>query len=148
MKIQINSKEALERLIGDDKEMEIAIKNAVINQFAKQYLKSVANSMIIEDLKRAVCREVSAMVEQYVEKTSSWARLEVFAKPELKEAIDNAAKAAMSELIKERVKEQMAKVNQEVGHRLNYELDIICDRVSERNIDRLVQNKLRKLIEE
>ena len=44
MKIQINSLEALERLIGNDKEMEISVKQSILNEFAKKHLKSIANS--------------------------------------------------------------------------------------------------------
>lgn len=47
MKIQINSLEALTRLIGDDKEMEISVKQAVLDGFAKRYLKSLVNNKIM-----------------------------------------------------------------------------------------------------
>lgn len=58
MKIQINSLVALERLIGDDKEMEITVKTSVINEFAKSYIKSVANSEIVDTIKKAILDEV------------------------------------------------------------------------------------------
>lgn len=148
MKIQINSKEALERLIGDDKEMEIAIKNAVINQFAKQYLKSVANDEIMRELKVAVLAEVEAEVARHVERAPVYGVSQFKARAGLKEAIQNATKEALRDLVKETIENQMPAVEEEVKQALGYKLDIICDRVSERNIDRLVQNKLRKLIEE
>lgn len=148
MKIQINSKEALERLIGDDKEMEIAIKNAVINQFAKQYLKSVANDEIIRELEAAVLVEVDTAIKRHVERTPAYGMSRFKASPELKEAIQNATKEALRELVKEAIEERMSDVEKEVKELLGYKLDIICNKVSERNIDRLVQSKLRKLIEE
>lgn len=148
MKIQINSKEALERLIGDDKEMEIAIKSAVINQFAKQYLKSVANDEIIRELKAAVLAEVEAEVARHVELAPVFSVSRFKARPELKKAIQNATKEALRELVKEAIEERMSDVEEEIKQLLGYKLDIICDKVSERNIDRLVQSKLRKLIEE
>lgn len=148
MKIQINSKEALERLIGDDKEMEIAIKNAVINQFAKQYLKSVANDEILQELKAAVLAEVEAEVAKHVECVPAYGMSRFKARPELKEAVKDATVEALRELVKEAIEEQMSDVEKEVKGLLGYKLDIICNKVSERNIDRLVQSKLRKLIEE
>ena len=148
MKIQINSKEALERLIGDDKEMEIAIKNAVINQFAKQYLKSVANDEIMRELKVAVLAEVEAEVARHVERVPAFGMSCFKARPGLKEAVKDATKEALRELVKEAIEERMSDVDGEVKQLLGYKLDIICDKVSERNIDRLVQSKLRKLIEE
>lgn len=148
MKIQINSKEALERLIGDDKEMEIAIKNTIIDRFAKQYLKSVANSEIVRELKVAVLAEVEAEVARHVERLPTYGISCFKARTELKEAIKNAAKEALRDLVKETIEEQMSDVEKEVKQLLGYKLDIICDKVSEQNIDRLVQRKLRKLIEE
>lgn len=41
--IQINSLEALERLIGKDNELEVSIRNSIVQDFSKHYLKSVAN---------------------------------------------------------------------------------------------------------
>ena len=41
MKIQINSLEALERLIGGDTQVEIEIRNSIVQEFTKKYLKSL-----------------------------------------------------------------------------------------------------------
>ena len=42
-KIQINSLDALERLIGGDTELEIEVRNSVIQKFAEKHLKPLAN---------------------------------------------------------------------------------------------------------
>ena len=39
--IQINSLEALERLIGNDAELEINIRNAIVQKFTKKHLKAI-----------------------------------------------------------------------------------------------------------
>lgn len=70
------------------------------------------------------------------------------ARPGLKEAVQDATKEALRELVKEAIEERMSDVEGEIKQLLGYKLDLICDKVSERNIDRLVQSKLRKLIEE
>ena len=41
MKIQINNLEALERLLGNDSEFEMEVRNSVAQNFAKKYLKSL-----------------------------------------------------------------------------------------------------------
>ena len=46
MKIQINSLAALERLIGGDSELEIEIRNSIVQEFTKKYLKSVAEKVL------------------------------------------------------------------------------------------------------
>lgn len=60
-KIQINSLDALERLIGGDSEFEIEIRNSVVQEFAKKHLKSVAQSFIYkvdEDLRQSIRNEI------------------------------------------------------------------------------------------
>ena len=47
IKIQINSLEALERLIGGNTELEIELRGAIVQEFAKKHLKAVANETII-----------------------------------------------------------------------------------------------------
>lgn len=146
MKIQINSLAALERLIGDDKEMEFAVKDSIINTFAKNYLKSIAHSEIIDALKKAVLYELEKDLNLVVERTSSWAGCTYKAKPELKEAVDKAAKEALNEIVKEAVNEKMAGINEEVNQRVGYALDCICAKVAEVNIDRLVRERLTKML--
>lgn len=41
--IQINNLEALERLIGGDSEVEIEIRNNIVQNFAKKHLKNISN---------------------------------------------------------------------------------------------------------
>lgn len=145
MKLQINSKEALERLIGEDKEVEISIKAAIVNQFAKQYLKSVANSAVMDEIKRAVIREVKEETKDYIGKTN-WGN-EYFVKDEnLKNAIRKCVKEALDSLIREAVKEQFAPLEQEVKFRLGVATDSTLSKVSERAIDRLVKERLLKMI--
>lgn len=47
MKIQINSLEALERLIGGDTEVEIDIRNSVVQEFTKKHLKAIATNDLV-----------------------------------------------------------------------------------------------------
>lgn len=42
MKVQINNLEALERLLGEDKEITAELKTNVVEAFAKKYIKTVA----------------------------------------------------------------------------------------------------------
>jgi len=58
IKIQINSVEALERLIGGDTETEIEIRNSVVQQFAKRHLKAVAQEQMTVALKNTMIQEI------------------------------------------------------------------------------------------
>lgn len=49
VKIQINSLEALERLIGGDTELEIELRGAIVQEFTKRHLKGIATDVIISN---------------------------------------------------------------------------------------------------
>lgn len=58
IKIQINSVDALERLIGGDTETEIEIRNSVVQEFAKRHLKAVAQEQMTVALKNTLIQEI------------------------------------------------------------------------------------------
>ena len=49
IKIQINSLAALERLIGGDSELEIELRQSVVEAFARKHLKVVVNSEVFKE---------------------------------------------------------------------------------------------------
>jgi hypothetical protein len=86
MKIQINSLEALERLIGGDNELEIDIRNSVVQDFSKKHLKSVAQTLdgglfkqIVESSRKAfkeeLQKELGLVVTQEQDSKSSYYRI-------------------------------------------------------------------------
>ena len=67
MKLQINSLEALERLIGGDNEVELDLRNSVVQAFTNKHLRGLAEShaivegkRITEGLLKAVTKEAIA----------------------------------------------------------------------------------------
>ena len=58
MKIQINSLKALERLIGGDNELEIEIRNSIVQEFTKKHLKSIYNDIISDAFLRRITEEL------------------------------------------------------------------------------------------
>jgi len=57
MKIQINSLEALERLIGGDTQVEIEIRNSIVQEFTKKYLKALVNETIASEVIKEALRQ-------------------------------------------------------------------------------------------
>jgi len=43
--VQINSLEALEKLIGGNSDVEVKIRNSIVKNFTKKYLKSIAHEL-------------------------------------------------------------------------------------------------------
>ena len=65
VKIQINSLEALERLIGGDTSMEVELRASIVQDFAKRHLKSIAADEVAKvevGLKEQITKEYSAAV--------------------------------------------------------------------------------------
>lgn len=64
VKIQINSLEALERLIGGDTELEIDIRESIIYNFASKHLKSIVGEVMNkyeQDLKKDFEKEIKSL---------------------------------------------------------------------------------------
>ena len=57
-KIQINSLEALERLIGGDTDVEIEIRNSIVQEFAKKHLKGVISEGLLAGAARRAKEEI------------------------------------------------------------------------------------------
>lgn len=57
-KIQINSKDALERLIGGDTELELELRHAVVTAFTKHHLKGIAETPIIHGIANDLMRSM------------------------------------------------------------------------------------------
>lgn len=71
MKIQINNLAALERLIGGDTELEIEVRNSVVQAFAKKHLKSVADSLVETGVVRAIQEELKKEVFKTISYSST-----------------------------------------------------------------------------
>jgi len=64
VKLQINSLEALERLIGGDSQLEVELRNSVVQEFTNRHLKGVANqintSQIIKNIEESIKQYITA----------------------------------------------------------------------------------------
>lgn len=66
MKLQINSLEALERLIGGDTEVELDIRNSVVQAFAKKHLKPLATMDSFVEIKRDLEKVAMDTATQFI----------------------------------------------------------------------------------
>ncbi len=68
VKIQINSLEALERLLGGDTTLEVEIRQSVVQQFAKAHLKPFENivSNVGAEMKQAHDKAMKSAIEQAI----------------------------------------------------------------------------------
>lgn len=148
-KIQINSLEALERLIGGDTEVEIEIRNNIVQEFTTKHLKGLVNSDLIAKTERSIKEAIRDMFFNEV-KTSTWGSSKtVFNEEilnELRKELSIKARDEMSVIVSDRINE--LKSIKEVDKRLNEAADYITDRLTEKaldeRLDRLVQKRLKE----
>jgi hypothetical protein len=99
MKIQINSLEALERLIGGDTEVELEIRNNIVQEFAKKNLKALVNegtiTAVATEIENKLKRDASSIITAKFGNLSGdyWNRNFILSR-ECTAALNNAAEDA------------------------------------------------------
>jgi ribulose bisphosphate carboxylase small subunit len=145
MKIQINNLEALERLIGGDTELEIEIRNSVVQDFAKKHLKSVAKEL----LDQGFTISVKKLIQDEFFRVNSWGEILAFNEKthrKLAEELNNDIRKTFDEILMEVL--EFNKLKQTVQERLNKTLDYIDaelkSKVLEQRLDQMVDKRLKE----
>lgn len=105
MKVQINSKEALDRLINGDEEFEITIKNTILNEITHKYLKSIAHDKIMSEVNAAVANVITSYDYDGLIKRSTYNSITGTAK--LKELVSKMVGEAIREVIAEEINKRL-----------------------------------------
>jgi len=110
--IQINSLEALERLIGGDAQVEVEVRNSVVQKFAEKHLKPLANCEPITATLNAIKAEILKIVQEKCEKDiatfkNDWyGRIsDVKLRSEIKSEIDSQVRNVVDDTIRKAVDE-------------------------------------------
>jgi hypothetical protein len=113
--IQINNKEALERLIGNDTEVEIDIRNSVVQKFAEKHLKPLANSPAINGTLEAIKADIAKQTREKVEKEIATFKegyynsraTDIVLRPEIKAEIERQVRNLTDKTIQDTVDEAL-----------------------------------------
>lgn len=156
IKIQINSLAALERLIGGDSDIEIQVRNNIVQEFTKRYLKDLVAT---EELKRfkneiinSVREEIKANIHEEI-KVPGYTYPRSVIKPEVKKELINSVRAdIMSEIcdeIKTNLGVDKAKeiIESETQNVLNNLLRKLSKESLEATINLRVKTKLREILD-
>lgn len=108
--LQINNLEALERLIGGNSEIEIDIRNSVVQKFAEKHLKPLANSdtvtKALTQLKESINKQICDQCAKDIAKFKiSWAGqiTDVVLNPSIKSEIDSQVRTIVDNTIRKDV---------------------------------------------
>lgn len=135
--IQINSLEALERLIGGSTQAEIDIRNAVVQSFTEKHLKAIAADphivKVADSIQKAARTAVSDLVSEHIgviKSTWSGTVQSVTLNATVRNEIDSLVRYRASALVDVAIKETLAKfaeglaarISGAVAHQLDYEI--------------------------
>lgn len=122
MKLQINTKSGLYELIAQDKELEIEIKKAILNDLVKNYLKAIVNTQVLKDLKEEIMDELSKNGYYVIKQAIQWNK---FLADDVKKLIKQEVATAVQDEISEQVHDVSKELNKEAKERINSALDIL-----------------------
>jgi dGTP triphosphohydrolase len=154
VKIQLNSLEALERLIGGDSALEVEIRNSVVQNFATKHLKSLANtsnqitqtlSQIKAEIEKKITEELSASICEF--KKTYWNHIEITKlKPEVELKIQEAVQRLFGLTVKQIITYAIEKyldekyLEQEINRLFEYYTKAIIDKKVREKIEELKKN--------
>jgi hypothetical protein len=141
MKIQINSLQALERLIGGDSQIEIEVRQSVAENFAKKHLKTLANNELTEAANKNALRFLG---EEFFLNTYGGVTLK---QPYLDNLRHNVSLQVI-ESIRGLVTEQLAQPKETIDGMVELYSTRICTQLTDasimRRIDELADKKIKE----
>lgn len=148
VKIQINSLEALERLIGGQTEMELQIKGAVVQEFTKKHLKALATDSLMKNTASAIINEIETTFFTSVK--GSWGDTKkVFKESALKELnqhLEYKAKEQLYNLVQEVIRKTASVdvITKEVEKQAKWITEELSKKILQERIDKLVDLKIKE----
>lgn len=143
MKIQINSLQALERLIGGDNEMEFEIRRSIVDSFTKKHLKSLALEPAIQNISLVLKREIEDMLSEgllsrFKPQGSYYESFKLSQKGVklINQIVDIKINEQLNKLVSEKFEESAILKN------LNIKIQSAANRISEQLTDKAIDNRI------
>lgn len=153
-KIQINSLEALERLIGNDTELEMELRSTIVQEFSKKFLKSVANEILDRErgnFEREIKDYSREVLGSYVrDPQCSWKQKYVLAgdlQLEIQTMARNSFAAFANEKIQELIVQETDKAYQKIIDAIDDRLDTKINAFIETRLNDMFNEELEKVKE-
>lgn len=146
MKIQICNLQALERLIGNDNELEIEIRNSVVQDFTTKHLKKLATSEVVNKFWQIAKQET---VDKLFKK-ETFGSYKLTLSDEAKVLVCSEFDKKCKEFISERLSESLnfanieKKINDIIEGQANHIVNVMTDANIERRINVRVEQKIKE----
>lgn len=139
VKIQINSLEALERLIGGDNELEVELRTSIVQNFTNRHLKNIANEEIVKGASQAITRQLESM---FFDITDGY-----YKKYELKDTARNKIKEVAEMTVNRIIREYVENMMEEfIYSRFRKHLEDSAEWITDQIKEKMVEDKLDKLV--
>jgi hypothetical protein len=150
VKIQINSLDALERLIGGDSELEFDIRQSVVENFTKKHLNKLVNEELIAKASIAVKNEINRTFFKTVKSDSRYRSDDIVFKKEyldkFKDELQYKAKDVLSKTVEDAI--ELVNNKETIEAALARATDYIVNSLTEANLtsrlNRMVNAKLKE----
>lgn len=147
MKIQLNSIDALERLIGGDTEIEIEIRNSVVQEFAKRHLKAVAQEQVTMAIKNTILDEIKS---KFLKPDSSGWRNSFILNEDTSKLIEKEVTDVINSAINDKIRQTINSFNLEgrierliLMHEERFQ-DTCIKKFSDAEIEKLVNQRIKE----
>ena len=146
--IQINSLEALERLIGNDNELEIQLRNSVVQEFASKHLKAIANEELLKTIANSIKADIKT--EFFDVAGHSLATSKISLKEEYKNVFkrefDKMFGESVRDFISETIEEQSSydKIKAAVNGATNWILERLAPDLLEKRLNDMVDKRIKE----
>ena len=157
-KIQINSLEALERLIGGDSELEIEVRNNVVQDFANKHLKGLAvvyNENHFKNLTNTVYKEMKdKFQEEFGLKITTEKSPSYYSSPKQVLVLKDETKAQIKALIERETLGEVAIITNKIVSNLlpsimktvEEQVNLVVDRMTKDEVKKQVEKKIKQIL--
>lgn len=146
IKIQLNSLDSLERLIGGDTEIELSIRNNIVQEFTKKHLKALVNDDIIVKNVAKVKNDLEFQwLNEFYDKSKPNYYTEKFT---LKDSVKKALKKELDDITEELVREMKDKIHEDVKKQLSEFANAIADRITNNYYEEMINSKVKIKLKE
>jgi len=158
VKLQINSKEALERLIGGDSDLEVELRNSVVQEFANRHLKGLAmvyNEAHFKALTDTVYKEMKAKIqEEYGLRIVTEKGPYSYSTPKQVVQLKDETKAQLRNLIETETMSQVGIISKRIVDNLlptimetvEKQVNVVVDRLTKDEVKRQVDKKVKQIL--
>lgn len=150
MKIQIASLAALERLIGGDSEIEIEIRQSVVENFSKKHLKALANSDLMSKISKSITEELQNTFFDKKKSTQAFGGFIFTLNEEAKNKLNTEINDVFTNKLRETVNELIGSTDmrEKVTEMLEKQAKYIASELTSKNLsmrlDQMVDKKIKE----